>query len=123
MSGSLCGGLAAGEGGTFPGEGEHDEGDDRVRAVEAEAAADDQSGLGVRRLDQAVAHARQQSRADRLAVTADAALEVDEGGDATAAGPADPPVQGLQRRGGAGLGQGEYGPRGFLVEVGAVEAG
>ena len=48
MCGSFCGGLAAGEGGSVSGEGEHDEGDDRFGGVEAEAAADDQAGLGVR---------------------------------------------------------------------------
>src|ERR1041384_1813839 len=108
MCGSLCGDLAAGEGGFVSGEGEHDEGDDGVGGVEAEAASDDQACLGVGGLDQSVAHAGGQGGADGVVVAADAALEVDEAVDAAAPGPADPPVQSLEGGGGPGLGQGEH---------------
>src|SRR5262249_26934592 len=123
MCGSFCGGLAAGEGGAVAGEGEHDEGDDGVGGGGAEAASDDQAGLGVRALDQAVAHAGGQGGADGVVVAADAGLEVDEAVDAAAAGPADPAVQCLQGGGGSGLGQGEYRAEGFLESPGAVQAG
>ena len=48
-----------------------------------------------RRFDQAVGQAMLEGRIDGLAVSDDPLLQFDERRDATSAGPADPPVQGL----------------------------
>lgn len=70
------------------------------------------------RLDEAVGQAVIDRSEDLQAVSGDSGLEFDEGLDATASGPRDPPVQRFGRFVGW---QSEDGPKAFLEEVGPVE--
>ena len=101
-------------------EGEHGEGDQGVGDVEAERDAGDESDLGVDRFDPAVGQAVLDRGEDRGPVFHDPALQVDEGGDAAAAGPADPVVE---RRGCLGRVETEDQPEAFFEQVGPVQPG
>lgn len=65
---------------------EHGQGDEGVGGLEAEGDAGDEADLGVDRFDAAVGQAMLDRGEDRGLVFDDAALQVDEGGDAAAAG-------------------------------------
>ena len=66
---------------------EHGEGDEGFGGLEAEGDAGDESDLGVYGLDASVGQAVLDGGEDRGLVLDDAALELDEGGDAAAPGP------------------------------------
>ena len=76
-------------------EGEHGQGDEGFGVAEAERDAGQEPDLGVGGLDQGVGQAVVEGGVDGFAVFDDPALQLDEGRDAAAAGPADPGVQGL----------------------------
>jgi hypothetical protein len=88
--------------------------------LEAEGDADDEADLGVDRFDAAVGQAVFDRGEDRGLVFDDAALQVDEGGDAAAAGPADPGLEGID---GFLVVELEGQPESFLEQVGPVQRG
>ncbi len=76
-------------------EAEHGEGDEGFGAVEAEGDTGDETDLGVGGLDEGVGQVGVQSGVDGGPVFDDPSLEGHEGGDAAAAGPADPAAEGV----------------------------
>src|SRR6266540_7498811 len=72
--------------------------------VEPERHPNDESDLGVHRLDEGVGQAVFDGGDDRVVVAHDALSQLDEGRQSAAAGPADPPVQCFDRFGRAALG-------------------
>jgi hypothetical protein len=88
--------------------------------VESERDAGDQPDLGVDRFDQCVGPAVLEGGVDVGPDQGEPLGEVDEGGDAAAAGPGQPVVQGVF----TGLAfDGEDEPEAFFEQVGAVQAG
>ena len=81
------------DGGSVPAEGQNREGDEGLGGFEPEHQPGEQADVGVGGLDEPLAQAVLESAVDRLAVLDDATLQADERRDATAAGPADPPVE------------------------------
>ena len=73
---------------------EHGQGDEGFGGLEAEGDAGDEPNLRVHGLDTSVGQAVLDRGEDRGLVLDDAALELDEGGDAATSGPADPAFQG-----------------------------
>jgi hypothetical protein len=100
--------------------GEEGEGDEGVGGVEAEGDTGEESELGVGGLDEGVGHVVVEGSVDAGPVAHDAALEVDEGGDAAASGPGDPAVEGVF----GGLSpELEHDPEAFFEQVGPMDAG
>ena len=94
----MCGSLSdppAGQGWAVAAEREHGEGDERFGFVESEGHAGEQSNLGVGGLDEPVGQVVVERGVDGRPMLDDASLQLDEGGDAAAPGPAGPSVQRL----------------------------
>jgi hypothetical protein len=81
--------------GAVAAEGEHSQGDQRLRGAEAERDPGEESVLGVGGFDQSLGEAIVEGGVDGLAVSHDAAGQLDQHRDAAAPGPGYPPVQGL----------------------------
>lgn len=94
--------------------------DQSLGGFEAERDPGDQPDLGIGRLDQPVGEVVFDRGEDPGAVFDDAPLGCHEGGDGTAAGPADPPLESL---GGGVVRQLEHGPQAFFEEVGPIQPG
>jgi len=120
LSGRMCGSGSVWEGGSVAAEGEHGEGDECLGGSEPEGDAGEESDLGVGRLDQSLGEPVFERGVDGGAVFDDAALQLDEGGDAASSSPADPAVEGFL----SGVAfEHENGPEAFFEQVGAVQPG
>src|ERR1700716_2981690 len=101
-------------------EAEHGQGDKSIGSAESERDAGDEPDLGVDRFDPPVGQAVFDGGQDRVLMSDDAFLQLDELGNPAAPRPADPPRQLYDRVAVRHL---EDQPQRFLEQVGAVQGG